>query len=165
MTNQEAQQKIIANFFDKAKLYLDPEDQHKTHQELELETKAHCYILLAAALHAASPNPIEQNWLSFGICNCRGEREGQIGGFYQRLLIGDKLYEDIKVNGIPIMQKPPRRLRAKSATFKEFWLAYQSGTLIQLIDSKGLKDERSRFPFLEAFSQFHIENRILRSGA
>jgi hypothetical protein len=52
MTNQEAQQKIIANFFDKAKLYLDPEDQHKTHQELELETKAHCYILLAAALHA-----------------------------------------------------------------------------------------------------------------
>jgi hypothetical protein len=63
------------------------------------------------------------------------------------------------------MQKPPRRLRAKSATFKEFWLAYQSGTLIQLIDSKGLKDERSRFPFLEAFSQFHIENRILRSGA
>jgi hypothetical protein len=49
------------------------------------------------------------------------------------------------------MQKPPRRLRAKSATFKEFWLAYQSGTLIQLIDSKGLKDERSRFPFLEAF--------------
>jgi hypothetical protein len=85
-------------------------------------------------------------------CTCRGEREeGELGGLYQRLLIGDKLYEVLRVNGIPMMQTLPRCLRAKNATFEEFWLAYQSGTLIQLIDSKGLKDESSRFAFLEAF--------------
>jgi hypothetical protein len=39
----------------------------------------------------------------------------------------------------------------ETAIFKEFWQAHESGTLIQLMDSKGLKADRKQFPFLEKF--------------
>lgn len=44
-----------------------------------------------------------------------------------------------------------RHHKFQPATFTEFWQAYQSGTLIQLMDSTLPKDFRSDFPFLEAF--------------
>ena len=44
----------------------------------------------------------------------------------------------------------PETPKFQTATFTEFWCAYESGTLIELMDSKGLKEERSRFPYLEA---------------
>ncbi|KAF1978035.1 hypothetical protein BU23DRAFT_577533 [Bimuria novae-zelandiae CBS 107.79] len=39
----------------------------------------------------------------------------------------------------------------ESVTFTQFWKAHEAGELIQLMDSKGLNEMRSRLPFLEEF--------------
>lgn len=143
VTGKEATENMIATYYDQARPYLDSEDQHKNPRELKPDAKAHCYRMLAGVLHMANPHPIEYTWYTFGFCTCRGERsEGWLGGLYQKLLIGDKLWEDVK---------PLGNHKFQLATFTEFWHSYQSGTLIQLMDSKGLKKSRSDFPFLEAF--------------
>jgi hypothetical protein len=149
ITSKEATENTIATFYDQARSYLDSEDQHKTPQELKPDAKADCYHMLALNLHMAYPHPIEHNWYTFGFCTCRGEHEeGELGGLYQRLLLGDKLFEDV----MPKWHfRTLGRCKFQTATFTEFWHSYQSGTLIQLMDSKGLKGFRSGFPFLEEF--------------
>lgn len=140
---------MVATYYDQAKSYLDSEDQHKNPKELKPDAKAHCYNMLAGVLHMAHPHPIEENWYAFGFCTCRGEKEEQkLGGLYQQLLIGDKLFEDLWTNQY---NQTLGRQKFQPATFTEFWHSFQSGTLIQLMDSAGLKDVRSEFPFLEAF--------------
>ena len=147
VTEKEAIENMAATFYDQARSYLDSEDQHKNPKELEPEAKAHCYNMLAATLHMAHPHPVEYNWYTFGFCTCRGElEENWLGGLYQRLLLGDKLFEDV----MAMANWHPSR-KSQTATFTEFWHSYQSGTLIQLIDSKGLKESRLGFPFLEEF--------------
>ena len=44
-----------------------------------------------------------------------------------------------------------RRAVIQPATFTQFWKAYEAGTLVQLMDLKGLKELRSKLPFLEDF--------------
>ena len=149
VTSKETTENIVATFYDQARPYLDSEDQHKNPQELKPDAKAHCYRMLAAVLHMAYPHPIEYNWYSFGFCTCRKEwEEGRLGGLYQGLLLGDKLFEDTRINQY---YRTLGSHKLQPATFTEFWRSYQSGTLIQLMDSKGLKELRSDFPFLEAF--------------
>lgn len=149
VTSKEATKNIIATFYDQAQPYLDSEDQQKNPKELKPDAKAHCYHMLAGVLHMAHPHPIEENWYTFGFCTCRGEREERrLGGLYQELLTGDKLFEDVMKNQ---HYTTPGRQKYQPATFTEFWHSYQSGTLIQLMDSKGLEEFRSNFPFLKAF--------------
>lgn len=57
-------------------------------------------------------------------------------------------FEDVRTNQ---HYQTLGRHKFQPATFTEFWHSYQSGTLIQLMDSKGLEEFRSDFPFLEAF--------------
>lgn len=149
VTSKEATRNLVATFYDQAKSYLDSEDQHKNPKELKPDAKAHCYQMLAGVLHGGYPHPIEENWFTFGFCTCREEREERsLGGLYQALLIGDKLYEDLRTNRYdPSLGRP----KVQPATFTGFWHSHQSGTLIQLMDSAGLKDFISDFPFLEAF--------------
>ena len=149
VTSKEATRNIVATFYDQAKSYLDSEDQHKNPKELKPEAKANCYHMLAGVLHMGYPHPIEENWYAFGFCTCREEREErELGGLYQELLIGDKLFEDLGTNRY---NRTLGRHKFQPATFTEFWHSYQSGTLIQLMDSAGLKEFRSDFPYLEAF--------------
>lgn len=132
MTKDEALQKLIATFDDKARPYLDTEDRNKTARDLKPEAKRTCYYLLAEILLQISPNPIDRNWYSFGFVTCRGQNEeGMLVALYQLLLT--------------------ERGVIQPATFTQFWKAYEAGTLIQLMDSKGLKELRSRLPFLEGF--------------
>jgi len=42
---------------------------------LKPSAKRHAFILLAEALHRAHPNPIEENWETFGFCTCYDELE------------------------------------------------------------------------------------------
>ncbi|PGH14769.1 hypothetical protein AJ80_05813 [Polytolypa hystricis UAMH7299] len=66
----------------------------------------------------------------------------------QKLLLGDKLFDDVhRSRWFAGFARP----KTQTAIFTEFWQAYESGTLIRLMDSKSLKDERMRFPFLEGF--------------
>ena len=66
LTKDDATEKLVATFYDQARLYLD-EDRHKKLDELKLEAKAQCYQFLAVTLHMAYPNPIENNWFILGI--------------------------------------------------------------------------------------------------
>jgi hypothetical protein len=52
---------MLAKFFDKARPYLDPEDQNKNQRELKPKAKAHSYLMLAATLHMAHPHSRKQN--------------------------------------------------------------------------------------------------------
>lgn len=145
MTKDEAEQKLIATFYDKVRPYLGIEDRNKTARELKPEAKGTSYNLLAGILLRASPNPIEGNWYSFGFVTCRGQgEESVLVDLYQLLLTesdGSFFYEFHN----------RRRGVVQPATFTQFWKAYEAGTLIQLMDSKGLKELRSRLPFLEGF--------------
>ena len=130
MTKDEAQQKLIATFHDKARPYLDIEDRNKTARDLRPEAKGSCYNLLAAILLRFTPNPVEDNWYSFGFVTCRGHREeSELVGLYRLLLTesdGSFFYEFHN----------RRRGAIQPATFTEFWKAYEAGTLIQLMDSQ-----------------------------
>lgn len=147
VAKEEATKNHIATFFDQAREYLDEGDRHNHFRELQPEAKSHCYVLLAEVLHAMSPGTTEYLWKTFGFCTCRNEREESwLGGIYQRLLIGNKLLDYIPQHLLPRLER-----NLQPATFKEFWQAYQNGTLIQLIDSKGLKSFRVSLPHLESF--------------
>lgn len=145
MTKDEAQQKVMATFYDKARPYLDIEDRNKTARELKPEAKGASYNLLAQILQRFSPNPMEQNWYSFGFVTCRGQgEESVLVDLYLLLLTesdGSFFYEFYN----------SRRDNIQPVTFTQFWKAYEAGTLIQLMDSKGLKKLRSRLLFLEGF--------------
>jgi hypothetical protein len=147
ITKEEGEDILVATFYDKSRPYLDEVDQNVDPKVLQPAAKRHAYLLLAEALHAAGPNPTEVNWNNFGFCTCHDEREERsLGGLYQQLLLGDKLFSDL-----PGREKFFRTRKMETATFEEFWHAYESGTLIQLMDSKGLKWQRTQFPFLEKF--------------
>jgi hypothetical protein len=145
LSKEEAQQKLIAIFYEKARPYLDIEDRNKTARDLKPEAKRNSYNLLAEMLLRAVPNPMELNWHSFGFVTCRGQwEESQLLDLYQLLLTesdGSLFY----------LIHNSRRGVHQPVTFTQFWKAYEAGTLIQLMDSKGLKEQRSKLPFLEGF--------------
>ena len=145
ISKEEAQQKLIATFYDQAKPYLDIEDRDKTARDLQPQAKGHSYNLLAQMLQRCSPNPTEETWYSFGFVTCRSRgEESMLVDLYQLLLTttdGSFFYEFHN----------RRRGTIRPATFTQFWKAYESSTLIQLMDSKGLREFRSRLPFLEVF--------------
>ena len=145
MTKDESLQKLIATFHDKSRPYLDMADRNKTARDLKPEAKGSCFNLLAGVLLRFTPNPIQRDWYSFGFVTCRGQREeSMLVDLYQLLLTesdGSIFYE----------LHDRRRGIAPPATFTEFWKAYEAGILIQLMDSKGLKEQRSWLPFLEGF--------------
>ncbi|KAE8312926.1 hypothetical protein BDV41DRAFT_577350 [Aspergillus transmontanensis] len=149
ITQKEASERTVATFFDEARSYLDKEGRDKHHTELEPEAKRDCFYMLALCLHSANPNSTQANWFNFGYCTCDEEYyEGPLGGLYHQLLLGNNLF-----GGIPahIARRIPRMKNIQTATFTEFWKAYESGTMIQLMDSKGFKHERLRFPYMEEF--------------
>ena len=119
VTKDEAQQKSIATFHDKARPYLDIEDRNKTARDLKPEAKGSCYDLLAGILLRFSPNPIQEDWYSFGFVTCRGQREeSMLVDLYQLLLTesdGSFFYEFHN----------RRRGAIQPATFTQFWKAYE----------------------------------------
>ncbi|KAH3941460.1 hypothetical protein HBI56_197890 [Parastagonospora nodorum] len=145
MSKEEAQQKLVVTLYDKAKPYLDIEDRSKAFGDLKPQAKRHSYHLLAGMQHRWSPNPIEENWYSFGFVTCRNRSEERtLLGLYQLLLIPNDEFSLYRIHNRQQGTMPP-------VTFKEFWKAYESKTLIMLMDSKGLREVRSRLPFLEDF--------------
>ena len=57
MTKDEAQQKLIATFYDKVRPYLVIEDRNNTARDLKPEAKGTSFHLLARLLFRMSPNP------------------------------------------------------------------------------------------------------------
>jgi hypothetical protein len=136
----------MPRLFEKARLYLGPEDQVKDPKDLQPAAKLEAYQLLALVLHAASPHPTQALWLKFGFCTCGGERgENQLCTLFTNLLTRYGPYEDILGDRMSNLKRRP------NATFTEFWKAYENGRLIQLMDAKGYRDDRLSFPYLEGF--------------
>ncbi|KAJ4286493.1 hypothetical protein N0V90_013193 [Kalmusia sp. IMI 367209] len=144
-TKEEAIQTLVATFYDKAKPYLDPEDRNTPPTELKPDAKRDSFAMLAHIFHRFTPNPTTTLYHSFAFTTCRNRaEESQLLDIYQLLLIpsdGSFFYQFH--NG--------RRSPTHPATFTRFWRSYESGTLLQLMDSHGLKKLRSHLPHLEAF--------------
>jgi len=147
VTEDEAQQKLITNIFVKARPYLDIKDRNKSAENLEPEAKRTSFGLLAELLLHMHPDPIEKSYYGFGFVACDGKyEECTLSSIYRRLLVTESdlgwRYE---------FHNSRRDDSTNPVTFTQFWKAYESGTLIQLMDSKGLKELRSKLPLLEGF--------------
>ncbi|ORX98686.1 hypothetical protein BCR34DRAFT_593143 [Clohesyomyces aquaticus] len=144
-TKEEVEQTLAATFYDEAKSYLDPEDRNKHPAELKPDAKRDSFGMLAHILHRFTPNPTTTLYHSFAFTTCRNRaEESQLLDIYQLLLIpSDGSFFYTFHNG--------RRSPTHLATFTTFWQSYESGTILQLIDSHGLKNLRSQLPHLEAF--------------
>ncbi|PVH95836.1 hypothetical protein DM02DRAFT_689266 [Periconia macrospinosa] len=144
-TKEEAERSFAETFFDKAKFYLDPRDRNTHPSELKPETKRDCFFLLSHVLHRCTPNPNTMLYHTFAFVTCRDSaEESRLVDIYQLLLLpsdGSFFYTFHNERGRP----------THTASFAEFWKSYENGTLLQLIDSHGLKDFRMQLPHLESF--------------
>jgi hypothetical protein len=142
MATKAAKQTHLDALFTPAQQYLDPEDRNTPRQDLQPKAKLVAYILLAQVLQHMGPDPREPNWYSFGFVTCRMRAdETLLVTLYQQLLTpsdGTRLYNRAK-GAAPL------------ASFAEFWKAHQGGTLVRLMDAKGLKEPRTQLPYLGRF--------------
>jgi hypothetical protein len=114
---------------------------------LKPTAKRHAFILLAEALHRAHLNPVEENWETFGFCTYYNELEyNSLAGLYQRLLLGKSCMQIW--GSMPDPFGIPTRL--KVLVLRRFG-GHMRLVQLQLMDSKGYKEDRLQFPFLEEF--------------
>ncbi|KAI9044531.1 nucleic acid/nucleotide deaminase domain-containing protein [Aspergillus affinis] len=124
----------------------DQANMQKQAEDLLPSEKLECFDLLASICHMDRLHPTEDVWYDFGFFVCRNElEETMLANLYSRLLVSNKFFNTLVSNDMRSGPKPD------TATFSEFWQAYQSCKLIQLMDSKGLASERKMLPCLEAF--------------
>jgi hypothetical protein len=144
-TKEEAERNFAETFVDKAKLYLDPRDRNTHPSELKPEAKRDSFFLLSHILHRFTPNPSTMLYHTFAFVTCRGSTE-------ESLLVDIYLLLLVPSDGSFFYTfHNERRSVTHIASFAAFWKAYEAGTLLQLIDSHGLKKLRTRLPHLESF--------------
>jgi hypothetical protein len=144
-TKEEAERNFAETFVDKAKLYLDPRDRNTHPSELKPEAKRDSFFLLSHILHRFTPNPNTMLYHTFAFVTCRGSAE-------ESLLVDIYLLLLVPSDGSFFYTfHNERRSVTHTASFAAFWKAYEAGTLLQLIDSHGLKNLRTRLPHLESF--------------
>jgi len=149
-TTDESQ---VSRLFAEARLQLDPKDRDKNPTDLQPKTKQVSFEFYTVILNFYHPSPTLPSWYEFGFCVCNDEEEeGRLGNLYQQLIAGKKFWGE---SPTLTSEKDPD---ANICTFTEFWKAYESHTLIELMDSKGLHENR-----LEN-SPRHLE-AFLRGGA
>ena len=147
ITTDESQQITAATFYDEAKLYLDIEDRDKRPMNLKPECKGIAYGLLAQILLRFSPDPTQKDYYSLGFVTCRGHyEESTLVNLYLLLVT-----ESDESRFYDFYNSRRGEEAARSVTFEQFWKAFEAGKLIELMDSKGLKNLRSGLLFLEGF--------------
>ncbi|KAL2867333.1 uncharacterized protein BJX67DRAFT_381047 [Aspergillus lucknowensis] len=155
MPVQENQEHLVVlEWIEKAKAYLSPEDRVRDIKDIQPVARRDIFIAFAALLHSALPHPgwVSDGldmWYSLGFCVCRSEREeNQLGGLYNKLIGGNKYFVDYHRSlGSEYHGPPP----TPTCSFEEFWTAYSSGRMAQLMDKYGLKEDRSAFKHLDTF--------------
>jgi hypothetical protein len=149
-TTEQANDNMIATWYDEARLHLDPKDRAVDPLALQPEAKRDSYLFYAMMLHNSHPPPNTELWYNFGFCVCRGGELGEqrLGGLYQDLICGDVFW----LNNLPNHLKK----KHKTCTFSEFWKAYENAKLVQLMDEKGHRETRLSLglPHLETFLSF-----------
>ncbi|PGH16437.1 hypothetical protein AJ79_01768 [Helicocarpus griseus UAMH5409] len=144
-SDQEVRAKMTAMMCEKARSYLDAEDRLKEPTELKPSAKQRCFHFVAMICHTPRPHPTDEAWDDFGFAICLSEHEEtNLARLYWRLLFGNARGVNSSTAGHD-NQSPP------TATFTEFWQAFESHTIDQLMDSKGLVRQRSHFNHHAAF--------------
>jgi len=130
------------DWFDIANSHLDKADRTQDPSDLVPAAKRDALYFFATILHLYYPPPSDPLWYKFGFCTCNNDfDEFNLGGIYQCLIF------DRRAQSYMTEPEPAK----EPCTFQDFWKAYESGKLIQLMDEKGLKEERQGFPYLESF--------------
>lgn len=102
----------------------DTVDQITTKLKTWPRNKARCHWLYATLLSQAHPAPEEDVWIPFGFCVCDEFSEMALGVLYEELI--------------------------RRCTFEEFYTAFETSKLADLMDAKGFKRRRLSFPDLES---------------
>ncbi|KAH7884981.1 hypothetical protein F5I97DRAFT_1311550 [Phlebopus sp. FC_14] len=117
------------DIFEAALPYLDPEDDPRN---LEPQAKRLSFLLYGMLLNGYHPNPtqteevIQTLYFTFGFCTgCGSQGEQELPRLYRTLI--------------------------SRCSFKEFWTAYESNSLISLFDAYRLSAERKRINHLDTF--------------
>ncbi|KAG6328817.1 hypothetical protein ID866_10273 [Astraeus odoratus] len=121
----------LADFVRVVLPYLDPDDWSKELHELTPRAEQQLFILYAMLLIGYHSDPSVEG-LSRDLCF-------KFGFVASRGLEGEKV--------LPCLYQT----LISKYSFKEFWTAFQSNTLIALMDANGLKEERKRIQYLDAF--------------
>ncbi|KAF8543179.1 hypothetical protein BDD12DRAFT_874962 [Trichophaea hybrida] len=130
-------------WFREARSLLEPSDRNKDINSLQPNAKRECLHFYSVILHHSHPRPEQDMFFDFGFCTCAGERdEAMLGVLYELLMVGERFLPKSYQHTFP---------KRKFCTFKEFWKAYEAGTMVSLMDAYGLRRERSHFPQLELF--------------
>ncbi|KAI6028949.1 hypothetical protein EDC04DRAFT_3142747 [Pisolithus marmoratus] len=121
-----------SDMFAIARPHLDPCDLSKDPHELVPDAKRKSFLLYAILLNGWHPNPnhsdkfIQDLYYTFGFCLCSDiHSKRALGTLYTMLIF--------------------------KCSFQDFWLAYQSHSLISLMDAKGLRRARQNIQYLESF--------------
>ncbi|KAI9736765.1 MAG: hypothetical protein M1834_000969 [Cirrosporium novae-zelandiae] len=142
----ESLQEFVSTFYDEARLHLQVEDRDKDPTALQPEAKRIAFTFFALTLHGTHPSPDQEElYYSFGFCTSIDERnEDALGGLYQALLTGNKFWKEFRASphADPIYDS---LFPITPCTFAEFWQAFESGKLIQLMDERGLREQRQDF--------------------
>ena len=143
----------IDEFLREARTYLEPSERSMPLQLLQPPAKGQCLRFYAMVLNQCHPPPTMQDWFDFGFCTVYGiHPEGDLSSLYSQLIVGNRFLQEHfgRVKTFP--QKPV-------CTFSEFWQAFEGGTLLELMDSYGLAEERARFPQLNIFLGRNVEGQ------
>ncbi|KAK2758342.1 hypothetical protein FQN54_004190 [Arachnomyces sp. PD_36] len=145
-TPEESSQNGIASVEARGRALLDPEDRNKSFAEFRPQVKVICYRFCVLVLHHVHPPPSEEEWLAFGFCVCADKlEEKKLGGVYIELLLGEQSPDS------NLESTPGVIIKNKGCTFTEFWKAYESRTLFDLMASRGLGRRCSEIRNLEYF--------------
>ncbi|KAK2753359.1 hypothetical protein FQN55_003488 [Onygenales sp. PD_40] len=162
LTAGEARELLERGIVDKALEYLDQNERSvPSPADLKPQAKADCFFFLLV-VYVVVPSPNLPLWYDFGFCTClTASQETALLEIYNKLLLRDIHFEGIStLRGQPgssnktkqqRKRKQQKRRKRRTRAFAEFWQAYESRNLIALMDSKGLKTERSKLPYLERF--------------
>ncbi|KAK2813143.1 hypothetical protein FQN50_000820 [Emmonsiellopsis sp. PD_5] len=154
LPTEAANDTMVTGLLDEARTYLDKSDQTiQNASDLNPQAKAECFRFVMT-LYLGIPDPALQMWYDFGFCTClTGLEETALMRIYHKLILDDIHFEGfLTIEGqYGWSNLTKQQLEQRTRAFSEFWRAYESRSLIALMDSRGLKAERSRLPYLERF--------------
>ncbi|KAL3452038.1 hypothetical protein BJX65DRAFT_303752 [Aspergillus insuetus] len=146
-----------------ARTCLAPADRELHFDDMQPVTKRKAFLAFACFLRPALPHPSwiaegtdQDIWYDLGFGVCRDEdEENALVKVYGVLVGGHKSRVDYyRSLGIAADRGPrpsPAAGLFHTRGFEDFHLAYESGTLVKLMDSQGLRESRSKFRHLETF--------------
>ncbi|KAF8248495.1 hypothetical protein K440DRAFT_679735 [Wilcoxina mikolae CBS 423.85] len=116
----------LEEYLQEARTHLDPEDRNKDMNALQPTAKRDCFKFYSSILHQCHPPPKTELYFDFGFCTCAGKHnESRLGVLYTTLIVGERFLAE----AYPWHTFPKK----KHCTFKEFWKAYEDGTMTTLM--------------------------------